>query len=105
MRRGTSERICNARVFCLHRPDVAHLATFTHAARAAENLLLSRIHPESNMLMPKIEIRAETMENTFDNNSKNSRILMIDDDIKLCHLVKDYLSPRGFAVNILLNKG
>ena len=28
----------------------------------------------------------------------NTKILMIDDDLKLCRLVKDYLSPFGFAV-------
>lgn len=33
------------------------------------------------------------MENTY-----NSRILMIDDDTKLCRLVKDYLAPFGFSV-------
>lgn len=27
-----------------------------------------------------------------------SRILMIDDDVKLCRLVKDYLAPFGFSV-------
>ncbi|MEZ5428251.1 MAG: response regulator transcription factor [Pyrinomonadaceae bacterium] len=30
---------------------------------------------------------------------KNTRILMIDDDQKLCRLVKDYLEPFGFAVD------
>lgn len=29
----------------------------------------------------------------------NTRILMIDDDIKLCRLVKDYLAPFGFEVD------
>jgi DNA-binding response OmpR family regulator len=42
------------------------------------------------------------MENTLD-NSKNSRVLMIDDDIKLCRLVKDYLSPLGFTVESAYN--
>lgn len=28
----------------------------------------------------------------------NNNVLMIDDDIKLCRLVKDYLAPMGFAV-------
>jgi DNA-binding response OmpR family regulator len=37
------------------------------------------------------------MNNTIDNQSK-TRVLMIDDDIKLCRLVKDYLTPMGFAV-------
>jgi len=27
-----------------------------------------------------------------------NRILMIDDDLKLCRLVKDYLAPFGFGV-------
>ena len=31
-------------------------------------------------------------------NEKNTKILMIDDDLKLCRLVKDYLEPFGFAV-------
>lgn len=31
-------------------------------------------------------------------NAKENRILMIDDDLKLCRLVKDYLAPFGFAV-------
>lgn len=30
----------------------------------------------------------------------NSRILMIDDDVKLCRLVKDYLAPFGFSVEV-----
>ena len=35
----------------------------------------------------------------MDSNSNNeNRILMIDDDIKLCRLVKDYLEPFGFRV-------
>jgi two-component system response regulator CpxR len=29
---------------------------------------------------------------------ENKQILMIDDDVKLCRLVKDYLSPFGFSV-------
>ena len=37
------------------------------------------------------------MENKTD--KPNTRILMIDDDVKLCRLVKDYLSPMGFAVD------
>jgi DNA-binding response OmpR family regulator len=31
-------------------------------------------------------------------NYTKSKILMIDDDLKLCRLVKDYLEPLGFAV-------
>jgi len=31
-------------------------------------------------------------------NSAENRILIIDDDVKLCRLVKDYLAPFGFAV-------
>ena len=27
-----------------------------------------------------------------------SRILLIDDDRKLCRLVRDYLTPMGFAI-------
>ena len=27
-----------------------------------------------------------------------TRILMIDDDVKLCRLVKDYLTPMGYDV-------
>lgn len=34
----------------------------------------------------------ERMENV------NNKVLMIDDDLKLCRLVKDYLAPLGFAV-------
>ena len=30
--------------------------------------------------------------------SNNTKILMVDDDTKLCRLVKDYLAPFGFAV-------
>lgn len=30
--------------------------------------------------------------------ANQNRILMIDDDVKLCRLVKDYLAPFGFAV-------
>lgn len=37
------------------------------------------------------------MENTNENFSK-TKILIIDDDVKLCRLVKDYLTPMGFAV-------
>lgn len=37
------------------------------------------------------------MENKSDNFAA-SRILMIDDDVKLCRLVKEYLAPLGFAV-------
>lgn len=33
------------------------------------------------------------------NSERNSRILMIDDDLKLCRLVKDYLAPFGFDVD------
>jgi two-component system response regulator CpxR len=33
-----------------------------------------------------------------DNRAKPSRILMIDDDVKLCRLVKDYLAPMGITV-------
>jgi DNA-binding response OmpR family regulator len=29
----------------------------------------------------------------------DTRILIIDDDIKLCRLVKDYLAPFGFSVD------
>lgn len=35
--------------------------------------------------------------NGFDEKTK-IRVLMIDDDMKLCRLVRDYLSPRGFEV-------
>ena len=38
------------------------------------------------------------MENLTDN-----RILMIDDDEKLCRLVKDYLTPHGFTVEAAHN--
>ena len=31
-------------------------------------------------------------------NSKETSILMIDDDVKLCRLVKDYLAPFGFSL-------
>jgi len=31
-------------------------------------------------------------------NQTENRILIIDDDVKLCRLVKDYLAPFGFAV-------
>lgn len=34
----------------------------------------------------------------MENATENIRILMIDDDVKLCRLVKDYLEPRGFLV-------
>ena len=37
-----------------------------------------------------------TMEKAV--NSGKSKILIIDDDLKLCRLVKDYLEPLGFAV-------
>jgi len=37
------------------------------------------------------------MKNSFENDN-NKRILMIDDDVKLCRLVADYLAPFGFAV-------
>ncbi|MCD9185671.1 MAG: response regulator transcription factor [Pyrinomonadaceae bacterium] len=37
------------------------------------------------------------MNNSFENDN-NKRILMIDDDVKLCRLVTDYLAPFGFAV-------
>jgi two-component system response regulator CpxR len=30
--------------------------------------------------------------------NSNSKVLMIDDDLKLCRLVRDYLAPMGFAV-------
>jgi DNA-binding response OmpR family regulator len=33
------------------------------------------------------------------NNESQSNILIIDDDVKLCRLVKDYLAPFGFAVD------
>lgn len=42
------------------------------------------------------------MENASD-SSKSSRVLMIDDDVKLCRLVKDYLSPMGFTVESAYN--
>ncbi len=29
-----------------------------------------------------------------------SRILMIDDDVKLCRLIRDYLQPLGYHVSI-----
>ena len=32
-----------------------------------------------------------------------NRILMIDDDVKLCRLVKDYLAPFGFSVEVAFN--
>ena len=32
-------------------------------------------------------------------NAGENKILMIDDDVKLCRLVKDYLAPFGFAVD------
>jgi DNA-binding response OmpR family regulator len=33
------------------------------------------------------------------NDSGKTRVLMIDDDRKLCRLVKDYLEPMGYAVD------
>lgn len=36
-------------------------------------------------------------ENSFDNLS-GDKVLMIDDDVKLCALLKDYLSSRGFQL-------
>lgn len=41
------------------------------------------------------------MDNSFENESK--RILMIDDDHKLCRLVKDYLAPHSFRVEAAHN--
>jgi two-component system response regulator CpxR len=41
------------------------------------------------------------MKGFFDENSKP--ILMIDDDVKLCRLVRDYLSPFGFSVGVAYN--
>lgn len=41
------------------------------------------------------------MRNALENESKN--VLMIDDDEKLCRLVKDYLAPHGFAVEAAHN--
>lgn len=38
-----------------------------------------------------------TMRNNYE-NTRETQILMIDDDVKLCRLVKDYLSAFGFAV-------
>jgi DNA-binding response OmpR family regulator len=32
-------------------------------------------------------------------NDSGSRILMIDDDIKLCRLIRDYLQPMGYQVS------
>ncbi len=32
--------------------------------------------------------------------TNDNRILMIDDDVKLCRLVKDYLAPFGFSVEV-----
>src|SRR4051812_38511456 len=29
-----------------------------------------------------------------------SRVLMIDDDVKLCRLIRDYLQPLGYQVSI-----
>lgn len=37
------------------------------------------------------------MTNTYDEQTR-TRVLMIDDDVKLCRLVKDYLEMMGFAV-------
>lgn len=37
------------------------------------------------------------MPNTFDNSAK-IRVLIIDDDLKLCRLVKDYLETMGYTV-------
>ncbi len=42
------------------------------------------------------------MENATANFS-NIRVLVIDDDIKLCRLIKDYLSSRGFTVEAAHN--
>jgi two-component system response regulator CpxR len=36
-------------------------------------------------------------------NDTNSRILIIDDDTKLCRLVRDYLTPFGFTVEAAHN--
>ena len=43
------------------------------------------------------------MENISDGGSRQSRILMIDDDVKLCRLVRDYLAPMGFTVETAYN--
>src|ERR1044072_7330640 len=37
------------------------------------------------------------------NSETDTRILIIDDDVKLCRLVKDYLAPFGFAVEAAHN--
>ncbi len=37
------------------------------------------------------------MENAL-NDSKDTRILIIDDDVKFCRLIVDYLAPFGFSV-------
>jgi two-component system response regulator CpxR len=36
-------------------------------------------------------------------NENNRPILMIDDDVKLCRLVRDYLAPFGFSVGTAYN--
>jgi DNA-binding response OmpR family regulator len=40
----------------------------------------------------------EISNNNFTDNFSGLRVLMIDDDLKLCRLVKDYLGMMGFAV-------
>jgi DNA-binding response OmpR family regulator len=32
-----------------------------------------------------------------------TRILVVDDDVKLCHLIKDYLEPLGYEVSVAHN--
>jgi DNA-binding response OmpR family regulator len=39
------------------------------------------------------------MPNSTKNDSGKTRVLMIDDDRKLCRLVKDYLEPMGYAID------
>lgn len=34
---------------------------------------------------------------------KNARILVVDDDVKLCRLIRDYLAPHGYAVESVHN--
>ena len=37
------------------------------------------------------------------NNDNRIRVLVIDDDRKLCRLIKDYLEPLGYAVQTVCN--
>lgn len=54
-------------------------------------------------LLASVKVHGMTPSDTPDFNNGKTHLLVIDDDRKLCDLIRDYLEPLGYAVEMVHN--